>query len=155
MRETAVRKLYDASTGRFKRGVGDDTIDASAFSAWYLGLVKADDPMAVGTMKAIEKELTRPQGGVSRYMGDGYQGYMNSWPLCTLWLAQWYIRRKEPGKALGLMEWCAKNTSSTGLMPEQVGKDCEPVSVLPLAWSHSTFILTVIEYLEAQKASGR
>ncbi len=43
----------------------------------------------------------------------------------------------------------------TGLMPEQVGNNGEPVSVLPLAWSHSTFVLTAIEYLEALEASGR
>ncbi len=100
--------------GRFKRGVGDDTVDASAFSAWYLGLVKDDDPMATGTMKAIEEKLARPQGGVARYSDDGYQGHMNSWPLCTLWLAQWHIRRKELDRAMELMEWCAKNVSPDG-----------------------------------------
>jgi GH15 family glucan-1,4-alpha-glucosidase len=34
-------------------------------------------------------------------------------------------------------------------MPEQVDVNGNPVSVLPLAWSHSTFVLAVIEYLEA------
>ncbi|WP_174591627.1 glycoside hydrolase family 15 protein [Methanocella conradii] len=149
LRETAVSRLYDPTLGRFKRGLNDDTVDASLFAAWYLGLVKDDDPMAEGTMNSIEKELCRPNGGVARYTGDGYQGYMNSWPLCTLWLAQWHIRRGRLDKALGLMEWCVRSSAPTGLMPEQVGDKGEPRSVLPLAWSHSTFILTVVEYLEA------
>ena len=141
--------LYDPELGRFRRGVFDDTVDASVFAAWYLGLVDADSPMAAGTMAAVEKELSRPNGGVARYAGDGYQGHMNSWPLCTLWMAQWHIRKRNFPRALELIEWCARNASATGLMPEQVGKDGGHVSVLPLAWSHSTFILAVIEYLEA------
>jgi len=149
VQETAVSKLYDPTLGRFRRGVDDDTVDASTFAAWYFGLVNENDPMAAGTMSAIERELLRPGGGVARYAGDGYQGPMNSWPLCTLWLAQWHIRGKNLGRAMELMEWCAKNSAPTGLMPEQVGENGEPTSVLPLAWSHSTFILTVIEYLKA------
>ena len=155
VREATVRKLYDPALGRFRRGLGDDTIDSSSFSAWYLGLTDVDDPMTIGTMNAIEKALTVSNGGVARYMGDGYQGYMNSWPLCTLWLAQWYIRRKDLGKAMELMEWCVMNATASGLLPEQVGKRGKPVSVLPLAWSHSTFILTAVEYLEALEASSR
>jgi GH15 family glucan-1,4-alpha-glucosidase len=155
LREAAVARLYDPSLGRFKRGLDDDTVDASLFAAWYLGLVREDDAMAVGTMNAIERELCRPSGGVARYTGDGYQGYMNSWPLCTLWLAQWHIRRGRLDKALGLLEWCARNSSPTGLMPEQVGDGDEPRSVLPLAWSHSTFILAVVEYLGAVKKMAK
>src|SRR5271157_929603 len=155
VREASIRRLYDASAGRLRRGLEDDTVDASSFSAWYFGMIKHDDPMAVQTMRSIEKELKRPEGGVARYAGDGYQGHMNSWPLCTLWLAQWYIRRRELDRALGLLEWCARNVHQTGLMPEQVNKNNEPVSVLPLAWSHSTFILTVVEYLEALRSIGR
>jgi GH15 family glucan-1,4-alpha-glucosidase len=34
-------------------------------------------------------------------------------------------------------------------MPEQVDNKGEPASVLPLAWSHSTFVLAAIEYLDA------
>ena len=34
MREAAIRQLFDPSLGRFRRGVGDDTVDASTFAAW-------------------------------------------------------------------------------------------------------------------------
>ena len=154
LKGAALERLYDQALGRFRRGVFDDTVDASAFAAWYLGLVEPESPMAAGTMAAIEKELMGPGGGVARYAGDGYQGHMNSWPLCTLWLAQWHIRRRELPRALELIEWCAKAAAPTGLMPEQTGPGGEPVSVLPLAWSHSTFMLAVIEYLEALEGKG-
>ena len=144
-----IRELYDRDLGRFRRGLGDDTVDASLFALWYMGVVQTSDPKAAGTMRAIEESLERPGGGIARYTGDGYQGHMNSWPLCTLWLAQWYIRTRDMNKALALIEWCARNAAPGGLMPEQVDPGGSPVSVLPLAWSHSTFVLAVIEYLEA------
>jgi alpha,alpha-trehalase len=50
---------------------------------------------------------------------------------------------------LPLLRWPVAHTAPGGLMPEQVGDEGEPVSVLPLAWSHSTFLLAVTEYLEA------
>lgn len=149
LKDATIRRLYDPHLGRFKRSIGDETVDASAFAAWYLGIVPANDPMAVNTMRAIEHHLKRPNGGIARYQGDRYQGYMNSWPICTLWLAQWYIRLREFENALALIMWAATHSTNSGLMPEQVGDHGEMISVLPLAWSHSSFILTVIEYLEA------
>lgn len=149
VKHAAIAQLYDPALGRFRRGIGDDTVDASLFAAWYLGLVPVESEAAVGTMQAIEESLTRPNGGLARYDGDRYQGYMNSWPLCTLWMAEWYIRSGNLEKALSLLRWVIEHTAQGGLMPEQVGDNGEPVSVLPLAWSHSTFMLTVIEYLEA------
>jgi GH15 family glucan-1,4-alpha-glucosidase len=149
LKETMIAKLYDPALGRFLRGIGDDTVDASLFAAPYLDVVSPDSAEARGTMKAVEEALVRPNGGVARYAGDRYQGYMNSWPLCTLWLAQWHIRNGDPGRALPLLRWSVDHAAPGGLMPEQVGDRGEPVSVLPLAWSHSTFMLAVTEYLEA------
>ena len=103
-----LRDLYDHKLGRFRRGLGDDTVDASLFALWYMDVVPASDPRAASTMKAIETSLERPGGGIARYTDDGYQGHMNSWPLCTLWLAQWYIRTRDMPKALALIEWCAR-----------------------------------------------
>ena len=96
-------------------------MDASLFALWYMGVVPASDPMAAGTMRAIEESLGRPGGGIARYVGDGYQGHTNSWPLCTLWLAQWYIRRRGicAKRLLSSSVWCAGNVAPGGLMPEQ------------------------------------
>jgi GH15 family glucan-1,4-alpha-glucosidase len=149
LREAIVTRLYDAKLGRFLRGTGDDTVDASLFAVWYFGVVPPDSDMARGTMKAVEDMLTRSNGGVARYAGDRYQGDMNSWPLCTLWLAQWHICTGALDRAMSLMRWSVAHAAPGGLMPEQVDDRRKPVSVLPLAWSHSTFMLAVIEYLEA------
>ncbi|MGA9141500.1 MAG: glycoside hydrolase family 15 protein [Methanocella sp.] len=152
LKEAIIARLYDEKLGRFLRGVGDDAVDASLFAVWYLDVVSPDSEMARGTMRAIEQALTRPDNGIARYAGDRYQGYMNSWPLCTLWLAEWHIRTGNLDRALSLLRWAIEHSAQSGLMPEQVGDRAEPASVLPLAWSHSTFVLAVIEYLEALAA---
>ena len=94
-------------------------------------------------------------GGVARYQNDYYQRVSqdvevpgNPWFICTLWLAEWYIAKSELDKGLTLMKWVVDRASETGVLAEQINPyNNEPLSVAPLTWSHSTFILTVIEYL--------
>ncbi|MPN49566.1 hypothetical protein SDC9_197188 [bioreactor metagenome] len=100
-------------------------------------------------MEAIERELLRPSGGIARYLHDSYFGYMNSWIICTLWLSQWHSAMGNLDRALELIDWCAAHAHPSGLMPEQVDDKGRPLSVLPLAWSHSAFVLAVLEYLQA------
>lgn len=145
----ALPKLYGDDVGHFHRSLGDPALDASAFAVWYFGLLPAGDRRVRDTMKAIERELLRPSGGIARYMNDSYHGHMNSWIISTLWLAQWHIALGNPGRALELIAWCSRNTHPTGLMPEQIADNGSFRSVLPLMWSHSAFVLTVLEYLEA------
>jgi GH15 family glucan-1,4-alpha-glucosidase len=101
-------------------------------------------------MGAVERELLRPSGGVARYEGDLYGGRMNSWIICTLWLAQWHAAVGNFERSLELLKWCADRAHpTTCLLPEQVADDGSPRSVLPLTWSHAAFALAVMEYLFA------
>lgn len=145
----AMPGLYDENLGRFKRSTSDPSLDASMFAVWYMGVLPPDDDRVVNSMRAIEKELTTPSGGIARYKGDSYQGYMNVWIICTLWLAQWHIAIGNLARGLELIGWCADHAAGTGLLPEQVGYDGAPRSVLPLMWSHCTFVLAVMDYLAA------
>jgi GH15 family glucan-1,4-alpha-glucosidase len=145
----ALSQLYGDDVGRFRRSLDDPALDASAFAVWFFGLLPPDDPGVMDTMKAIERDLTRPSGGIARYMNDSYHGYMNSWIISTLWLAQWHIALGNLNRALEIIAWCSRNTHPTGLMPEQIADDGSFRSVLPLMWSHSAFVMAVLEYLEA------
>ncbi|NPV61377.1 MAG: glycoside hydrolase family 15 protein [Methanotrichaceae archaeon] len=145
----AVSGLYNDQLGRFQRSLSDPALDASLFAVWYFGVLPADDPRVRDTMSAVERELTRPSGGLCRYSQDCYQGLMNAWIICTLWLAQWHISLGRLDRALALISWCAGHAHPTGLLPEQVADDGSFRSVLPLMWSHAAFVLAVLEYLQA------
>jgi len=155
IKESISKRLYDDKLKRFRRSLDDPTLDSSVFAVWYFGILPPDDPKVVRTMEAIERELKRPSGGIARYFHDSYYGYMNSWIICTLWLSQWHSAVGNLERALELLDWCAAHAHPTGLMSEQIDNKGRPISVLPLAWSHSAFVLAVLEYLQAlEKREG-
>jgi len=133
------------------------------FALFYFGCFDVNDPLVENTMKAIEENLSSGAefNGIARYQNDGYMRVSedlpgNSWFICTLWLAEYYIARaKTPGDlapALKILQWCVDRALPSGVLAEQVnpltGKE---LSVSPLTWSHSTFVATVQSYLARWK----
>jgi alpha,alpha-trehalase len=155
IKESILKKLYDERLERFRRSLDDPTLDSSVFAVWYFGILPPDDPRVVKTMEAIERELERPSGGIARYLHDNYFGYMNSWIICTLWLSKWHSAVGNLDRALELLDWCASHAHPAGLLPEQIDDKGRPLSVLPLAWSHSAYVLAVLEYLQALEKKER
>jgi GH15 family glucan-1,4-alpha-glucosidase len=158
--------LYSKELGRFIRSIqvnGDDslaadtTIDASLFGSFYFGCYSPDDEKVVNTMRAIEENLAAG-GGIARFQNDSYmrvsdQATGNPWFLCTLWLADYYIAAaktaEDLGRALEIIEWTADHALPSGVLAEQMNPlTGEPVSVSPLTWSHSTFVATVMNYVQ-------
>jgi GH15 family glucan-1,4-alpha-glucosidase len=151
--------MLSSKDGEFKE---DDTIDASLFAVSYFGVLDADDPRVVSTMKAIRDNLSVKTrvGGIARYTGDSYQCVSNDdpnvpgnpWFICTLWLAQYEIARAKSMEdlraPLQVLDWVANHALPSGVLAEQVNPYTgEPLSVCPLTWSHGTFALAVLEYL--------
>ncbi len=165
--------LYSSEHGRFLRGLladGEDrltpdaTVDASLFGLFYFGCFAADDPMVSGTMKAVEDHLSNrtEYNGIARFENDGYMRVSdkvigNSWFICTLWLAEYYIAKANTkddlAQALEILEWTADRALPSGVLAEQVNPlTGEELSVSPLTWSHSTYVATVHSYLAKLKA---
>jgi glucoamylase len=161
--------LYSRELGRFLRSLqfnGDDlyeadtTVDASLFGTFYLGCFAPDDEMVANTMHAIEEKLGK-DGGVARFENDAYMraanaGPGNTWFICTLWLADYYIAtaktKNDLDKALNILEWTVAHALPSGVLAEQLNAETgEHISVSPLTWSHSTFVATVMNYLQKSK----
>jgi GH15 family glucan-1,4-alpha-glucosidase len=141
----------------------DMTADASLMGLWYFGMLPSDDSRIVSTMERIRDRLwvNTDIGGVARYEGDEYQRVSedreqvpgNPWFICTLWVAQWHIANATSKEALEpaleLLYWAASHSLPSGVMAEQVHPfTSAPISVSPLTWSHSTLVMTVLEYLD-------
>jgi GH15 family glucan-1,4-alpha-glucosidase len=114
-------------------------------------------------MRNIEERLTNRTeiGGIARFENDGYmresEGITgNSWFICTLWMAEYYIAvaktRDDLTRALDVLTWVVDSALPSGVLAEQIDPitGCH-VSVSPLTWSHSTFIAAVHHYLEKHK----
>lgn len=164
--EAMDKHLYSEELGRFIRAIeihrdgtrgSDTTIDSSLFGTFYFGAFAADDPKVLGTMKAIEENLAAGRG-IARFQNDGYMRTShnapgNIWFICTLWLADHKIAAaKKPtdlDAAREILEWVATTALPSGVLAEQLNPETgEHISVGPLTWSHSTFVATVIGYLQ-------
>jgi oligosaccharide amylase len=167
--EAMRENLYSKELERFLRALNSDNdetfeadtiIDASMFGIFYFGAFDVDNELVENTMKAIERNLWVKSeiGGVARFNGDSYMRISNeftenAWFICTLWLADYRIavakKKSDLKGVIEILEWTAKNALESGVLAEQVNPfDGSPVSVSPLTWSHSTFVATVVNYLE-------
>lgn len=147
--------------------IKDKTIDiSSVYGIFNFGVFDANDERVVNSIKVVEDKLTCKTrvGGIARYEKDQYYRVSdaerlpgNPWFICTLWLAQYYIakakNKDELTKALDILNWTVEHALPSGILAEQIHPYTgEPVSVAPLTWSHATFVLTVIDYLEKLKS---
>ncbi|MBS1954062.1 MAG: glycoside hydrolase family 15 protein [Cyanobacteria bacterium SZAS-4] len=141
----------------------DMTLDASMYGVFAFGALPVDDPMVTQTLTAIRERLwvKTSVGGLARYENDYYQQVSkdienvpgNPWFVCTLWLAQYYIAAAKTladlDRALELLVWVSDHALPSGVLAEQVDPYCDaPLSVSPLTWSHASFVMCVVEYLE-------
>ncbi len=160
IRKAIINYLYDEESGRFVRmihryrdgrWIKDKTVESSLALISEFGVLPENDQRVVNTIKSIEKYLWIKDGigGIARYEGDYYHRVDeklpgNPWIVTTLWLANWYIEVEEYEKALELLNWVMKRKSQAGLLAEQYNPYTgEPLSVMPLTWSHSSFCYTV------------
>ena len=167
--------LYDENEKRFVKMIRrqdgrtvekDLTIDASVTAVWKLNVLPASDPRVISTMQQMQRALTvhTPIGGLARFTHDVYHAKTpltneipgNPWIITTLWNAQWLIAQAktpadlEPARAI--LEWTAQRASKTGILAEQVHPlTGEPLSVAPLAWSHATFVETILQFVDKER----
>ena len=168
LKEAILEYFYDETEKRFIKSVyykdgklhKNMTNDASStYGIFNFDVLKKDDPRLKASFKAFEQlKCEGSIGGYGRYAGDIYYFKKgdcsgNPWFITTLWLAQYYIAKAKNQKDLKpvieIFDWVAKHATSAGLLAEQLDyKTGEPISAVPLTWSHATYITTIIQYLE-------
>lgn len=169
----AIREhMFSEEHGRFLRGwrvradgrpEPDPTPESSVSGLFLLNVLPPDDPQVTATMERLREELwvKTDVGGMARYFRDYYFSRSddferipgNPWIICTLWLAQWYIRTAESAdeltRAVQLLTWVCRRSMPSGVLPEQLHPETgEPLSVAPLTWSHATFVWAVLDYMD-------
>jgi GH15 family glucan-1,4-alpha-glucosidase len=155
------RMAVPLADGRYRL---DMTADSANYALFAFAGMSVDDPMVVGEMKSAQRLLSVKTGvgGYARYERDYYhqierdrieQVPGNPWAICSLWRAQYVIANAhseaEMDEALGLLEWCCHRAEISGVLAEQFHPHTgEPLSVSPLTWSHATYVIVVMEYLQ-------
>jgi len=171
VRDGMAKHLWSESLQRFIRRLvpngdgweADETIDASLFAIFTFHAFEADDPRVASTMDQVAKALwvKTPVGGLARYENDTYHRASgdrrgvpgNPWFACTIWLADYLIAKsttvEELKEAIPIFQWAASHALESGVLAEQVDPYTNrPLSVSPLTWSHGTFVMTLVKYLQ-------
>ena len=156
-KQNFIEMFYSKEKGQFARSIIDGnldlTIDASLLLLPRFGIISPDDPKMRNTFEKIISKLWVPNiGGLARYEGDNYQRIKpdpqvpgNPWIITTLWAADYYHSIGEKDKALELINWVINHSQSSGVLSEQINPyNGEPLSVSPLVWSHSEYVITLL-----------
>ncbi len=174
IKEGVLTMMWDADRALFYRGVRiedgkiverDETPDISALALVETGFLDPGEPeerhLIVSMLNRFEETLRvpTPVGGYARYGGDLYYRSEkagkeeipgNPWFIGTFWMAQGYFSlntKESTEKGLEHLRWGMKHCAPSGVMPEQLDPiDGTPLSVAPLAWSHSGFINALHAY---------
>jgi GH15 family glucan-1,4-alpha-glucosidase len=176
VREGILHYLWSESDGYFyklmrfgkEQMTFDTTVDiSSVYGIYHFNVLPVSDNRVTRALKLTGDKLTNPlaAGGVARYEGDGYcrlPGLRypgNPWFVTTLWFAQQYLSLAKTEKDLmpvkDILEWTVKHAKASGLLSEQLQPESgAQLSVSPLVWSHSEFVLTVIGYLDKLEELG-
>jgi oligosaccharide amylase len=176
MKQALLFHLFDDETKRFVKKIRrkdgktiekDTTPDASISVLWMLEVLPATDPRMVSTMQQLDEHLKvrTSVGGYARYPNDYYHCQVplsaeipgNPWIITTLWMAQWHIERalelEDLKPARQILDWVANQATPSGILPEQMHPlTGQHLSVSPLTWSHSTYVDTVLKFLEKEAA---
>jgi GH15 family glucan-1,4-alpha-glucosidase len=149
------REGYDVRRGSFVQYFGGDEIDGSLLMLPLVGFLPPSDPRMLGTVRAVEDELTN-DGLVLRYRPrpslDGLEPREGVFLPCSFWLVDNYVLQERHAEARALLERLLSLANDVGLLAEEYDLDRKRlVGNFPQAFSHVSLVNSV---LNLQRAAG-
>ncbi|MEU8950024.1 glycoside hydrolase family 15 protein [Streptomyces sp. NPDC048489] len=165
IRRDVCEKGYDSKRNTFTQSYGSAELDASLLLIPQMGFLPPDDERVIGTIEAVQRELSTPDGFVLRYPTagdkegvDGLEGDEGAFLACSFWLADDLALIGRGDEARELFEKLLGLRNDVGLLAEEW--DCrrkEQVGNFPQAFSHVALIdtATALERAAAAVPSPR
>ncbi|NYV72820.1 glycoside hydrolase family 15 protein [Streptomyces sp. UH6] len=137
-------KGFDPVRNTFTQSYGSAELDAALLLIPRVGFLPADDPRVVGTVDAVRRELSSPDGFVRRYAThgavagvDGLAGDEGAFVLCSFWMVDALALTGRLFEARQLFDRLLTVRSDLGLLAEEY----DPVAGrqlgnFPQAFSH-------------------
>ncbi|MFH9612952.1 glycoside hydrolase family 15 protein [Streptomyces pratensis] len=156
LRETIHREVcsqgFDPVRNTFTQSYGSQELDAATLLIPRVGFLPPDDPRVIGTVDAVCRELSTPDGLVRRYptIGDhagvdGLAGDEGTFVLCSFWLVDALALTGRLAEAHALFERLLALRNDLGLLAEEY----DPVQQrqlgnFPQAFSHMGLIQSAL-----------
>ncbi|EST20813.1 glycoside hydrolase family 15 protein [Streptomyces niveus] len=154
-------KGYDKERNTFTQSYGSKELDASLLLIPQMGFLPPDDKRVIGTIEAIQRELSTEDGFVLRYPTsgddagvDGLEGDEGAFLACSFWLADDLAMIGRVDEARKLFEKLLALRNDLGLLAEEWDSKLQrQVGNFPQAFSHVPLIDTALR-LTASGAYG-
>ncbi|GHA51765.1 glucoamylase [Streptomyces canarius] len=159
LRDTIQREVcekgYDPERNTFTQSYGSQELDASLLLIPQMGFLPPDDKRVIGTIEAIQRELSTPDGFIQRYHTegcgtgvDGLPGDEGAFLLCSFWMAEDLAMIGREDEARKLFEELLALRSDLGLLAEEWDARLQrQVGNYPQAFSHIGLILAALRIL--------
>ncbi|WP_328918038.1 MULTISPECIES: glycoside hydrolase family 15 protein [unclassified Streptomyces] len=145
-------KGYDRQRNTFTQSYGSRELDASLLLIPQMGFLPPDDKRVIGTIEAIQRELSTEDGFVMRYPTsnvdenlDGLPGDEGAFLACSFWLADDLAMIGRVDEARRLFEKLLALRNDLGLLAEEWDpRRQRQVGNFPQAFSHVPLIDTAL-----------
>ncbi|MHB9862780.1 glycoside hydrolase family 15 protein [Streptomyces sp. YIM S03343] len=154
-------KGYDKERNTFTQSYGSLELDASLLLIPQMGFLPPDDKRVIGTIEAIQRELSTSDGFILRYPTqggdegvDGLSGDEGAFLACSFWMADDLAMIGRVDEARRLFEKLLALRNDLGLLAEEWDPRLKrQVGNFPQAFSHVPLIDTALR-LTASGAYG-
>lgn len=122
IRDEVLDKGFNRKRNAFRQDYDSDELDASTLLLPLVGFIDPNDPRAIGTTRAIERDLME-NGLVLRYRSDkapdGLPPGEGAFLCCSFWLADNYRLQGRQEEAVELFEHLCGLSNDLGLLAEE------------------------------------
>jgi GH15 family glucan-1,4-alpha-glucosidase len=144
-------KGFNKKLNSFTQSYGSKSLDASCLRLPLVGFLPIDDPRMIGTIDAIQKQLTR-EGLVLRYdpdkSSDGLKGTEGVFLACSFWMVACLHLLGRTGEAKDMFDRLLALRNDVGLLSEEYDPAAKrmlgnfPQALSHIALAHAAFTLS-------------
>lgn len=147
IREDIFTHAWNDELQAFTQSYGSSNTDASVLLMENYGFIEADDPRYVGTVYAIEKELSN-DGLLYRYRNEDDFGLpTSSFTICTFWFINALFKIGERERSRELFDKLLSHSNHLGLFSEDIDfKTKRLLGNFPQAYSHLALIECALNF---------
>jgi GH15 family glucan-1,4-alpha-glucosidase len=150
IKKEVLEKAFDPDRKTFTQYYGSKELDASVLMIPLVGFLPPSDPRVVGTVEAIQRELTH-DGFVMRYDSenstevDGLKGREGAFLACSFWLVDNLELIGRHSEATALFEKLLALQNDVGLLAEEYDPVAKRlVGNFPQAFSHISLVNSAV-----------
>ncbi len=137
------------SKGAYAAFAGSEAVDVSAILFPIWGFTEANAPEVLQTVEALEKEYCH-NNLYYRHLTQAGGKKEGSFLAGTLWMAQYWVMRKDLKKVEDLLGAALSFKNDVGIMPEEGDSESgQWLGNLPQTFVHASLIGAIIDYKEA------